>query len=132
MSVATKANPSLWEAAKRAACSEARLCDHSARKMQWATRYYKSKGGRYVGARRADNRLSEWTRQKWRTRSGRRSDGKRRYLPSAAWDALTPSQARRTDAAKAEGTKRGKQYVRQPADVVRATRPFRAPGSKRV
>ena len=35
--------------------------------------------------------LTEWTQQKWRTSSGKLSNGKRRYLPDAAWDALTPA-----------------------------------------
>ena len=33
--------------------------------------------------------LRKWTAQKWRTSSGKKSNGKRRYLPEAAWNALT-------------------------------------------
>lgn len=119
--VATKGDPRLWTEAKTRACSDAGLCLHSARKMQWATRYYKAHGGTYVG-RRAPNKLARWSRQKWRTSDGRPSKGVRRYLPSEAWDRLTPDQVRRTNASKRRGFVEGKQYVRQPADVVRTLR----------
>ena len=119
--VARKSNPALWARAKARACRDAKLCKHSARKMQWATRYYKSRGGRYGSRKNAKtNSLSRWTREKWRTHSGRRSEGKRRYLPDKAWKRLSPSQIRRTDAAKARGTRTGKQWVRQPCDVRRS------------
>ena len=109
MSIARKRDPALWRASKRRACTRAGLCAHSARKMQWATRDYKARGGRYAGRRSKDNSLARWTRQKWRTRTGRPSEGKRRYLPSAAWRALTPRQAPRTDRAKRRGTAAGRQ-----------------------
>lgn len=125
MAIARKSNPALWERAKKAACSKGGLCKHSARKMQWATRYYKSHGGRYVGKRRADNSLTRWGRQRWRTSSGKKSGGRRRYLPDRAWRNLTPSEKRRTNAAKARGYSRGKQYVRQPRDIARKTRRYR-------
>lgn len=123
MSVAKKTHPRLWESAKRRACADAGLCLHSARKMQWATRYYKSHGGGYADGRSKSNRLSRWSAQKWRTQSGAPSRGRLRYLPDAAWRALTPEEARRTNAAKRRGAARGKQYVPQPADVARKTAP---------
>ena len=43
--IAVKNNPKLWKRSVREACAEARLCKHSARKMQWATKRYKSLGG---------------------------------------------------------------------------------------
>ena len=117
--VAVKRDPALWEGCKRRACSSAGLCDHSARKMQWATRCYQKRGGRYEGRRSPSNRLARWTAQRWRTSSGKRSDGKRRYLPDAAWRRLSPDQVRRTNASKRRGYLRGEQWVRQPADVAR-------------
>lgn len=131
MSIARKTDPQLWETAKRRACRDAALCLHSARKMQWATRWYKAHGGRYVGRRSPQNRLARWTRQRWRTSSGRRSDGRRRYLPDAAWRALSPDEIRRTNAAKRSGHRRGRQYVRQPADVARKTRAARESPARR-
>ncbi len=128
MSVATKKNPRLWERAKKMACSKGKLCKHSARKMQWATRYYKDHGGRYVGARSSRNSLTRWGKQKWRTSSGKKSRGRLRYLPDRAWKALTPSERRRTNTAKRRGYRRGKQYVRQPRDVARRTKRYRTSG----
>ena len=128
---ATKANPRLWETSKRMACSKGKLCKHSARKMQWATQYYKRHGGKYVGARSKDNSLTRWGKQKWRTSSGKKSGGRLRYLPDKAWKALTPSERRRTNAAKRRGYSRGRQYVKQPRDVARKTRRYRAASRKR-
>ena len=99
MSVARKTSPALWESAKRRACSQAGLCDHSARKMQWAVRDYKKRGGKYAGPKASQNKLARWTRQKWRTHSGKASRGTLRYLPDAAWRKLSPDQIRRTNAA---------------------------------
>ena len=58
-SVAVKKNPKLWAEAKERACSEGKMCKHSARKMQWATRYYKEHGGTYEGSKSRDNKLSK-------------------------------------------------------------------------
>lgn len=69
--------------------------------------------------------LKKWTAQKWRTSSGKKSNGKRRYLPEAAWNALTPAQRAATNAAKAKGNKKGKQHVKQPNLVAAIARRFR-------
>ena len=123
MVTATRCNPQLWEKAKQRACTSGNLCKHSARKMQWATRWYKNNGGTYKTKKpAADNSLRQWSREKWRTQDGGKSAGKKRYLPAKAWKALTPEQARRTNAAKRRGHKAGKQYVAQPADVRRTIR----------
>ena len=53
--------------------------------------------------------LDKWTKQKWTTSSGKPSEGKRRYLPEAAWSSLTTSEKASTNKAKAEGNK-VKQY----------------------
>lgn len=120
--VAHKTDKALWRRSRERACTEAGLCAHSARKMQWASRDYKRRGGRYSGPRSRDNRLVAWTRQSWRTHTGAPSRGRLRYLPSEAWARLSPRQIARTNAAKRRGTRRGAQYVPQPADVVRAVR----------
>ena len=69
--------------------------------------------------------LTKWTRQKWRTSSGKPSNGKRRYLPDAAWNALTPAEKRATNAAKAKGKRKGKQFVAQPKKVAKKVRKYR-------
>jgi len=113
-----RTNPNLWEKSKKRACTVGRLCKHSARKMQWAVNDYKRRGGSYVGGKKASNKLAVWTKQRWKTHSGKPSDGMRRYLPSAAWSKLSPDQIRRTNASKRRGFKKGLQWVKQPKDVV--------------
>ena len=61
--------------------------------------------------------LKKWTNEKWRTSDGKPSKGKKRYLPSAAWDALSPSEKAATNKAKAEGNAKGKQFVSQPKKI---------------
>jgi hypothetical protein len=69
--------------------------------------------------------LKDWTRQKWRTSDGKPSKGKKRYLPDAAWNALSPAEKAATNRAKAEGNRRGKQFVKQPKKVAEKTRRYR-------
>lgn len=130
-SVATRLDPELWERAKRRACTKAKLCRHSARKMQWAVRDYKKQGGKYRYAKRDDNRLVLWGKEKWRTRDGTPSRGTTRYLPEAAWDELTPAQKRRADRTKAQGQREGRQYVGNPPAAKRAARRARKASGKR-
>ena len=78
-----------------------------------------------VAKAKSQESLSKWTRQKWRTSSGKPSNGKRRYLPDAAWDALTPAEKRATNAAKAKGNRQGKQFVAQPKKVAKKVKKYR-------
>lgn len=123
--IAVKLDPKLWELAKEQACSQGGLCKHSARKMQYATRLYKKRGGRYLGPKSKHNKLAQWGKQNWTTYSGKKSESKRRYLPAAAWDALTPEEIRQTNRAKRRGYERGQQFVKQPRNIAKKTRPFR-------
>jgi hypothetical protein len=69
--------------------------------------------------------LKKWTAEKWRTSDGKPSNGKKRYLPDAAWGALSSGEKAATNRAKAAGNRSGKQFVKQPkkiADKVRAYR----------
>ena len=129
--IATKADPLLWREAKEKACSEGGLCRHSARKMQWALQYYKTHGGRFVGKRSRYNRMRRWTKQKWRTATGKPSRGQTRYLPDKAWKHLSPEDVIRTNEAKRKGYKQGKQWVPQPDDLVAKTSHFRGCRTKR-
>jgi len=65
--------------------------------------------------------LDKWTKQKWRTSDGKPSKGKKRYLPDKAWDKLSASEKAATNKAKAEGNKKGKQYVAQPKKIAQKT-----------
>ena len=69
--------------------------------------------------------LKNWSAQKWRTSDGKPSKGKKRYLPDAAWNALSPSEKAATNRAKAEGNKKGKQFVKQPKRIAKKTRAYR-------
>jgi|TARA_B100000035_G_scaffold105410_1_gene89424 hypothetical protein len=70
--------------------------------------------------------LKAWTNQKWRTKSGKPSAKTgERYLPEAAIKALTPAEYAATTKAKRKGSKKGKQFVRQPKSISAKTKPFR-------
>jgi len=78
-------------------------------------------------ARRAPQKsLQRWTRQKWRTKSGKKSSQTgERYLPEAAIKALTDEEYAATTAAKRRGTRKGKQFVKQPKRIAKKTRRYR-------
>ena len=79
--------------------------------------------------RESQRSLKAWTKQNWRTKSGKRSsDTGERYLPEAAIKALSSSEYARTTAAKRKGKKAGKQFVRQPKGIAAKTRSFRQKG----
>ncbi len=69
--------------------------------------------------------LKNWSNQKWRTSDGKPSKGKKRYLPDAAWKALTPAEKAATNRAKAKGNAAGKQFVKQPKNVAKKTKGYR-------
>jgi len=70
--------------------------------------------------------LKAWTQQKWKTKSGKPSAKTgERYLPSAAIKSLTPAEYAATTKAKREGTKAGKQFVKQPKRIANKTRAYR-------
>ena len=70
--------------------------------------------------------LKDWTKQKWRTKSGKPSSKTgERYLPSAAIKALSSSEYARTSAAKRKGTAAGKQFVKQPKSIANKVRKYR-------
>jgi len=128
MSTAKKTNPAKWKrivAAVKAGTKGGRAGQWSARKAQIATARYKKSGGGYKGAKKASNSLSKWSKQKWRTSDGSKSEGKKRYLPDAAWKALSPSEKAATNRAKAKGNKKGKQFVRQPKKVAKKVARYR-------
>lgn len=124
MTTSNKSNPKLWESAK----SEAKAKmggKHSARAMQLAVSIYKKRGGKYKGAKSSGNSLAKWTKQKWKTSDGSKSEGKKRYLPEKAWSSLSASEKAATNRAKAEGNKKGKQFVKQPDKIAKKTAKYR-------
>jgi|TARA_R100000426_G_scaffold76591_1_gene54069 hypothetical protein len=79
-----------------------------------------------VALKKSQKSLKDWGKQKWRTKSGKPS-GKtgERYLPTAAIKALTPAEYAATSRAKRKGTKKGKQFVKQPKNIAKKTARFR-------
>jgi hypothetical protein len=70
--------------------------------------------------------LKAWTKQKWRTKSGKPSSKTgERYLPEAAIKSLTASEYAATTRAKRKGSKSGKQFVKQPKSIAAKVKPFR-------
>lgn len=74
--------------------------------------------------------LKAWTNQKWRTKSGKPStQGKKatgeRYLPEKAIKSLSSKEYAATSKAKREGSKKGKQFVKQPKTIAKKTARFR-------
>ena len=74
--------------------------------------------------------LSNWTKQKWRTKSGKPStQGSKatgeRYLPEAAIRALSPQEYAASSAAKRKASRAGRQVSKQPKKIARKTARFR-------
>lgn len=69
--------------------------------------------------------LKDWTEQKWRTSDGSPSEGKKRYLPDAAWKSLSSAEKAATNRAKAKGNAKGKQFVAQPKAIAKKTARYR-------
>jgi len=80
--------------------------------------------------------LKSWGDQKWMT-SGTaankkkgsskevKSKGTKRYLPEAAWSSLSSGEKAATNKAKAEGNRKGKQFVPQPKSIKQKTKNYR-------
>jgi len=122
---ATKRDPKKWATAK-ARAKRKMGGKHSARAMQLAVKYYKDSGGSYSGKKKSTNKLSKWTKQKWKTKSGKPSSKTgERYLPEKAIKSLSSKEYAATTKAKRKGTAAGKQFVKQPKKIARKTRRFR-------
>tara|TARA_R110002012_G_scaffold258926_1_gene440048 strand:- start:901 stop:1140 length:240 start_codon:yes stop_codon:yes gene_type:complete len=76
--------------------------------------------------KKSQKSLKSWTKQKWRTKSGKKSSKTgERYLPEAAIKALSPKEYAATTRAKRKGTKKGKQFVKQPKRIAKKVRKYR-------
>ena len=70
--------------------------------------------------------LKDWSKQKWRTKSGKPSSQTgERYLPEAAIKSLSASEYAATTKAKRKGSAAGKQFVKQPKAIAKKTARFR-------
>ena len=43
-----------------------------------------------MAIKKSQDSLRSWNKHKWRTSDGSKSEGKKRSLPDAAWEALSP------------------------------------------
>ena len=79
-----------------------------------------------MAMKKSQKSLARWTKQKWRTKSGKPS-GKtgERYLPEKAIKALSSAEYAATTRAKRKGTKKGKQFVKQPKNIAKKTARYR-------
>jgi hypothetical protein len=130
MSVAKRSNEALWRRIQRSVQNQAvagtAAGQWSARKAQLAVQRYKAAGGRYVGPKSSKNSLARWTRQKWRTKSGRPSHiTGERYLPEKAIQALSSREYAATSRAKRRAMRSGQQYSAQPTSIRRKTAKYR-------
>lgn len=129
MSTAKKSNPGLWKrivASVKAGSKGGSPGQWSARKAQLAVQKYKAAGGGYSGAKSSSNSLSKWTKQKWRTKSGKPSlETGERYLPEKAIKSLSSSEYASTTRAKRIGKAMGKQFVAQPKNIKEKTAKYR-------
>ena len=80
--------------------------------------------------KKSQRSLKSWTKQKWRTKSGKPStQGPKatgeRYLPSAAIKSLSAAEYAATTRAKRKATRSGKQVSKQPKKIAKKTRRYR-------
>ncbi len=76
-----------------------------------------------MALKKSQKSLKDWTAQKWRTKSGKKSSKTgERYLPEKAIKALSSAEYAATTKKKREDTKKGKQHSKQPKKIARKTR----------
>ena len=79
-----------------------------------------------MSLQKSQKSLKDWTKQKWRTKSGKPSAKTgERYLPTAAIKSLSSSEYAATTRAKRKGKAAGKQHVAQPKSIAKKTARFR-------
>jgi len=84
-----------------------------------------SQRGRVHVVKESQRSLFKWTKQKWRTKSGKRSsDTGERYLPEKAIKALSPQEYAATTRAKRKGGGVGSS-VPQPDKIASKVRKYR-------
>ncbi len=76
--------------------------------------------------KKSQRSLRAWTKQKWRTKSGKKSsETGERYLPEKAIKSLSAKEYAATTRKKREDTKKGKQHSKQPKKISKKTRAYR-------
>ena len=79
-----------------------------------------------MAVKKSQKSLKKWTKQKWRTKSGKPSgETGERYLPDAAIKSLSAKEYAATTRKKRQDTKKGKQHSKQPKKVAKKTKKYR-------
>ena len=79
-----------------------------------------------MALKKSQKSLKAWTKQKWRTKSGKKSsETGERYLPEKAIKSLSSKEYAATTRKKREDTKKGKQHSKQPKKIEKKTRSYR-------
>ena len=79
-----------------------------------------------MALKKSQRSLKAWSKQKWRTKSGKPSKQTgERYLPSAAIKAFTPAEYAATTKAKRKGKRAGKQFTKQPKGIAKKVKRYR-------
>jgi|TARA_R100000315_G_C5219992_1_gene132076 hypothetical protein len=76
--------------------------------------------------KKSQKSLKKWTKQKWRTKSGKPSAKTgERYLPEKAIKSMSAKEYAATTRKKRADTKKGKQFSKQPKKIAAKVRRFR-------
>ena len=76
-----------------------------------------------MALKKSQRSLKAWTKQKWRTKSGKKSSQTgERYLPEKAIKALSAKEYAATTKAKRKAKAQGKQVAKQPKKIAKKTR----------
>ena len=83
-----------------------------------------------MALKKSQRSLKSWTKQKWRTKSGKPStQGPKatgeRYLPEKAIKRLSAKEYAATTKAKRKATRKGKQVAKQPKKIAKKVRRYR-------
>jgi hypothetical protein len=79
-----------------------------------------------MGLAKSQKSLKAWGKQKWRTKSGKKSSVTgERYLPEKAIKNLSASEYAATTRAKRKGKAQGKQFVKQPKGIAKKVKKYR-------
>ena len=79
-----------------------------------------------MALKKSQKSLKSWTKQKWRTKSGKPSAKTgERYLPEKAIKSLSSKEYAATTRKKREDTAKGKQHSKPPKRIANKTRKYR-------
>ena len=79
-----------------------------------------------MALKKSQKSLKKWTKQKWRTKSGKPSAKiGERYLPEKAIKAMSSAEYAATTKKKREDTAKGKQHSKQPKKIAKKTAKYR-------